>query len=459
MKRVLLAALAWVLLAVPVAAQWQVPDHAVPIGRGSGTGFKSAATATSGHPFVSNGGAADPSFQLLGASGGGTNNAFMQFIGPSGSIKTYTLPNADETIATLNAVQTLTNKTINGANNTLTVREADLSTSDVTTGNVSTTKHGFAPKLPNDATRYLDGTGAYSVPGSSPITQTMFDLFRNPANGVGGNTTTTYQFPGSALTASTIAFYANQGMRLQQARWLVALTPGHASNATRIRVVNFDSGPNNIVSMAEISATGTTPLTGGADITISLLGLINAGVFKQLGYQIAGNGVESPTVYLSTIEMVWGPNPPAYLIPRMTAATTGGFTASASSEFAGDNAAWKAFDWAQGSIWASANVAGPWWLRIDCPSTITPTSYVIWGRGGTGALLSPRNWTLEGSNDGVGWTVVDTRTNITGWQPFAGGPRSFTIAVPQAFSKWRLNISVTELGGNDVAVAEWNMLQ
>jgi len=42
MKRVLLAALAWVMLAVPVAAQWQVPQYAVPIGRGSGIGFSSA---------------------------------------------------------------------------------------------------------------------------------------------------------------------------------------------------------------------------------------------------------------------------------------------------------------------------------------------------------------------------------------------------------------------------------
>lgn len=47
------------------------------------------------------------------------------------------------------------------------VVEADLSLSAVTTGNVSTTKHGFAPVLPNDATRYLDGTGAYSVPPGS----------------------------------------------------------------------------------------------------------------------------------------------------------------------------------------------------------------------------------------------------------------------------------------------------
>jgi hypothetical protein len=44
------------------------------------------------------------------------------------------------------------------------VTEANITLSDVTTDNVSTTKHGFAPKAPNDATKYLDGTGAYTVP-------------------------------------------------------------------------------------------------------------------------------------------------------------------------------------------------------------------------------------------------------------------------------------------------------
>lgn len=48
-----------------------------------------------------------------------------------------------------------------------TAAESDLSLTDVTTGNVSITAHGFAPKAPNDATKYLDGTGAYSVPAGS----------------------------------------------------------------------------------------------------------------------------------------------------------------------------------------------------------------------------------------------------------------------------------------------------
>jgi len=67
-------------------------------------------------------------------------------------------------------VQTTRNLTVNGttqdlsADRTFTVTDANLSTSDITTNDVSTTKHGFAPKAPNDATKYLDGTGNYSTP-------------------------------------------------------------------------------------------------------------------------------------------------------------------------------------------------------------------------------------------------------------------------------------------------------
>ncbi len=47
--------------------------------------------------------------------------------------------------------------------------DSTISFTDITTNNVSITKHGFAPKAPNDATKYLDGTGAYTTPsGGAP---------------------------------------------------------------------------------------------------------------------------------------------------------------------------------------------------------------------------------------------------------------------------------------------------
>lgn len=56
------------------------------------------------------------------------------------------------------------------------ITEADLALSDVTTGDVSITEHGFAPKSPGVATEYLDGTGAYSTPSSSPTGAAGGDL-------------------------------------------------------------------------------------------------------------------------------------------------------------------------------------------------------------------------------------------------------------------------------------------
>jgi hypothetical protein len=44
--------------------------------------------------------------------------------------------------------------------------EAQISFTDITTNNASTSKHGYLPKLPNDATKFIDGTGAWSVPSS-----------------------------------------------------------------------------------------------------------------------------------------------------------------------------------------------------------------------------------------------------------------------------------------------------
>ncbi len=50
------------------------------------------------------------------------------------------------------------------------IADANLCLFDITDANVSTSAHGFAPKLPNDATKYLDGTGAYTVPAVTPGT-------------------------------------------------------------------------------------------------------------------------------------------------------------------------------------------------------------------------------------------------------------------------------------------------
>lgn len=63
MKKLLASFIVLLGLSVPVVAQWQIPDHTVPIGRGTGfTGFKNATPGAKGQVFTSTGAATDPSF-------------------------------------------------------------------------------------------------------------------------------------------------------------------------------------------------------------------------------------------------------------------------------------------------------------------------------------------------------------------------------------------------------------
>jgi len=97
------------------SAQWQVPDHSIPVGRGSGTGFKFAAPGTAGQALVSNGASSDPSFQAIAGPAFGTQAANTHFSGPtSGGAATPAfralvgadLPNPSA--STLGGVQSLT---------------------------------------------------------------------------------------------------------------------------------------------------------------------------------------------------------------------------------------------------------------------------------------------------------------------------------------------------------------
>jgi len=47
------------------------------------------------------------------------------------------------------------------------VNDTDVQFTDNTTGNASTTKHGYLPKLSGAATDFLNGTGVFSVPAGA----------------------------------------------------------------------------------------------------------------------------------------------------------------------------------------------------------------------------------------------------------------------------------------------------
>ncbi len=67
----------------------------------------------------------------------------------------------------------------------------------------------------------------------------------------------------------------------------------------------------------------------------------------------------------------------------------------------------------------------------------------------------PKNWNLQGSNDGASWTTVDTRTGET----FAGRTftRTFNLANEVSYRYYRLNITAIN-GAGLIQISEWRLL-
>lgn len=81
--------------------------------------------------------------------------------------------------------------------------ESDLSLSNVTTADVSTARHGFAPKAPNDETKFLDGTGAYSVPPGGGTISNITSTASTITVGSPAGPTTNVDLPTTGVGAGT----------------------------------------------------------------------------------------------------------------------------------------------------------------------------------------------------------------------------------------------------------------
>lgn len=132
-------------------------------------------------------------------------------------------------------------------------------------------------------------------------------------------------------------------------------------------------------------------------------------------------------------------------LPAMTSDTApAGHVASASSIYGAGYEAFRVFD--QTDV---ANPNGFWisqtgqvtnqWLQRRLPSPIIVGRYNIIHTNAP--ERGPKNFSLQGSNDGTNFTVLDTRTNQTGWADRVREVRSFDIAVPAAYSYYRFFIA------------------
>ena len=173
------------------------------------------------------------------------------------------------------------------------VKDSDLSTSDITTNNVTTAKHGFTPKLSNDATTFLSGAGTYITPSSSGTGWTTV-VVKPSDQSIDNNTTLTND------TALKIAMTSGDF-------WYFQLLFVYDGNG-----VNSDVKGN--FTFPTSAATGRSHGYGQADAVTSLdhVSVGGTGTAFSVNF-IAGGGASSTEIRMMFIE-AW-----------VTAAGTGDF--------------------------------------------------------------------------------------------------------------------------------------
>lgn len=134
------------------------------------------------------------------------------------------------------------------------------------------------------------------------------------------------------------------------------------------------------------------------------------------------------TAYASGSEQIaWKP----LTLPTFTSNTTDGITVSDSRNSE------NLYELVNGYASSSYYAVGHWntyWFNINFGKPAKPTSYTIQADSG-GAAEYPRAWTLQASNDGSDWTVIDTQSN----QSFSlGQSKTYTINNTTPYNQYRL---------------------
>jgi len=116
---------------------------------------------------------------------------------------------------------------------------------------------------------------------------------------------------------------------------------------------------------------------------------------------------------------------------------TGG-TASASGENLPNEGVAKAFDGSASTKWLTNATTGWIGYAFGGGTSRTVTSYALTSANDV-PTRDPRNWQLQGSNDGTNWTTLATETNQTFAARFER--RVFTVSSPGNYNRYRLNIT------------------
>ncbi len=176
------------------------------------------------------------------------------------------------------------------------------------------------------------------------------------------------------------------------------------------------------------------------------------------GFSVAGEADAGSTGgAVDTVAKAWKPGitaGAARFPVNMTSNTAPSpYVASSGSVFS-PNLPYLAFDGNAATYWQNNTSMSPDYLQIDlgAGNATTVASYQVQASSGA-APQAPRDFNLQGSNDGSGFTTVDSRTG----QSFTGGEtKTFTLgAVSAAYRYWRLQVTANSASSANFIVASF----
>lgn len=101
------------------------------------------------------------------------------------------------------------------------------------------------------------------------------------------------------------------------------------------------------------------------------------------------------------------------------------------------------------------NFADPVWFRLEYFVPRIAGAYTFTSANDAEGR-DPKNWTIEGSNDGINWTVLDRRTDEMFTARFQ--TRTFMFDNSEPYFQYRVNLTAVR-SGTLFQMAEWRLLQ
>ena len=142
-----------------------------------------------------------------------------------------------------------------------------------------------------------------------------------------------------------------------------------------------------------------------------------------------------------------------FSLQNMSSNTSGDVTVSASSIYSSNNDAHDAFNNVSTSKWAAASGHEVAWLRFEnAVKSYYVSKYIIRGRNNYISEMC-KNWTFEGSKNGVDWDILDTQVD----QVFSEYEyKGYDVVTNEFYNHFRVNITANN-GGSQSSIGALNI--